>query len=191
MLAMAVMLCAGSAMAVGADHIGIYSDNVNMNQCSLQAASFVIYDVYVVHKFAATNHGGAKGSQFKVVNNTTMTNTGAAPIAPFLQIGAWNTDWTLAYAVCQNSDAFPIAKLSFGFFSPPPAQIPPCAPLLIVPAPSAISGQVESIDCNDVSAVATGGSFHFQPDASCAACDEPTQVPTHTSTWGAIKSLYR
>jgi hypothetical protein len=187
MLAMAVMLCAGSAMAV--DHIGVYSDNVNMDQCYLSnplPAFPNVITLYIVHKFADL-HGGTSGSQFKVVDGSGLFFNGAAAIAPFLTIGNYNTDWTIAYASCKNVGALPIATLSY-FATAVPAA---CAQILIAPAPSAISGQIEAIDCNDVSAIATGGSFHFSPDGSCSDCDEPHPNAAKTSTWGNIKSLYR
>lgn len=191
MIAMALMLCAGSVMAApGADHIGLYTDNVNMNQCYLNNPLPAFPNqvaLYVVHKFALTVHGGAKGSQFFIKDNSGFISPAATPIAPFLPIGGPFTDWTLAYASCIATDAFAIATYT-AYATAVPS---PCQTIQILPAPSAGSGQVESIDCNDVSATATGGTFHFSPDASCTACDEPNQVPVEKSTWGKVKSLYR
>lgn len=55
----------------------------------------------------------------------------------------------------------------------------------VVPSPSAPSGTIEFVDCNDTLVIGYGGTLVFNPDDNyCAG------VPVESTTWGKVKSLY-
>ncbi len=181
LIAMAITLCAGAAMA---DHLGIYTDQV-ATACTFSGpypAAPATVDLYVVHRFSA----GAKGSDFKVVDASGLIPASQTLLGTpqYLALGAWNTGWVIGYAFCYNGD-IPVAKLSFYAFAPPAD----CASISIAADPNAAQGEPLAIDCSDAENIATGGVFHFNPNGTCTDCGEPNA--TQESTWGKVKALYR
>ncbi len=184
MLAMAVMLCAGAASA---DHIGLYTDQTGLTgNCTATPTPGGPYAVYVVHKL---NVNGTKGSRFKVTGlNPAPAGTfytGYAMLNGFININGPDIGISCAYGFCDAAQDFGVLQLNFFVTGVAPA----CSGLAIVPDPAEPSGQIVYADCLDVAFPATGGTFFFSADGTCAGCDEPNAV--ETSTWGKVKSLYR
>lgn len=183
LIAMAITLCAGVAMA---DHIGIYTDEV-ATACTLDnplPAFPSTVDLYIVHRFSA----GATGSDFKVLDNSGLLPASQTLLGTpqYIGIGSWTNGIVIGYAFCYTGD-IPVMKLSF--YATAPAAT--CASLSVVADPNVAQGEVLAVDCNNAEQIATGGTFHFAPDSSpeCNDCGEPT--PVKQSTWGQIKALYR
>jgi hypothetical protein len=179
LIAMAITLCAGAAMA---DHIGIYTDVV-ATSCTLSSVlPFpTVNHVYVVHRFTA----GAKGSSWKVIDASGLIAASNTLLGTpqYLKIGEWNTGIIVGYAFCYFGDV-PVMDLGFYAIGTPAV----CASLTVVANPNQLQGEVVAIDCNDAEHVATGGVFHFNPNDTCLDCGE---VATKQSTWGNVKALYR
>jgi hypothetical protein len=184
MLAMALTLCAGGAFA---DHIGLYTDQTGLvGNCTSTPAAGAPYAVYVVHKL---NVGGTKGSRFKVTGlNPAPAGTfytGYSMLNGFININGPDIGISCAYGFCDGAQDFGVLALNF-FVT---GAIPACAELSIVPDPAEPSGTVVVADCQDVVHAATGGTFFFSANGTCAGCGEPNAV--EQSTWGKVKSLYR
>ncbi len=183
MMAMALTLCAGAASA---DHFGLYSDLAGTS-CVLAAppAGPPGFGVYVIHKFNA----GGGASQFKVIDTTGFFATSQSTIAG-LQLGTWNTDWSIAYGnACLTGD-LNIATLNFLYFGSPLS----CGNLLeIAPAPtSPVPGAISLVACDGSFEAATGGRMYFGPQGN--TCVAPTGCDpnaTAETTWGGVKALYR
>lgn len=184
LMTLALTMCAGVAMA---DHLGIYSDQGGVS-CALTTLVTPPGNnaLYIVHKFNA----GSTASQFKVMDTSTLFPT--TQMTPYLAIGTWNTDQSLAYGGCVVGDHV-IMTLNFLFFGFP---VPTCANTLeIVPAPtSPIGGAIALVDCAVPSGnleTATGGRAYVGPGSNnCpGGCNEPSA--TSQTTWGGIKALYR
>jgi len=172
------------ASVVLADHIGVYEDQGGTNCVKTQFAAFPTPNpVYIVHKF----NPGATAAQFKV--NDTSGFIAASQVTPYLMLGTWNVDVSLAYGGCVVGDHV-LMTLNFYVLAAPTS----CAPgLEIVPAPtSPVPGSIALVDCAVPSGnlkTATGGRMAFF--AGCIdplACNPTAAVST---TWGGIKALYR
>lgn len=181
LMTLALMVCAMPALA---DHIGTYADVAGTSCVMTQFAPFPTpNNMYIVHKF----NPGSTASQFKV--NDTTGFIASSQVTPYLSIGTWNVDLSLAYGGCVVGDHL-LMTLSF-FVVTPPAT---CGGTLdIVPAPtSPVPGAVALVDCATPSGnlkTATGGRMFF-----VAGCIDPSACnPTGTlnTTWGGIKALYR
>jgi hypothetical protein len=184
MMTLALTLCAGAAMA---DHMGAYSD-VQGASCALSvlATPPANNTAYVIHKF----NTGTTAAQFKVVDTSTLFPT--TQTTPYLSIGTWNVDLSLAYGACIIGDHV-ILTCNFLWFGTP---ITGCANTLqLVPAPSSpIPGSIAFVDCAQPSGnleTGTGGTlFVGQTSPTCptGGCDPNA---TASTTWGGVKALYR
>jgi hypothetical protein len=183
-ITVALTLCAGAAFA---DHIGIYAD-AGGTSCAL--TNLVVPPgnnaLYVIHKF----NGGSTASQFKVNDLSTLFAT--SQVTPYLSIGTWNTDLSLAYGGCVIGDHV-LVTLNFLWFG---TALTCQNTLEIVPAPtSPIPGAVALVDCAQPSGnleSATGGRAYV--GAGSDNCVDPTGCdpsPVAETTWGGIKALYR
>jgi hypothetical protein len=167
-----------------ADHIGIYQDMGGTN-CIM--TSFVPFPgtnaMYIVHKF----NPGCTASQFKVNDLSGMIP--ASQTTPFLSLGTWNTDLSLAYGGCVEGDVV-LMTLNFYVTAPPTT----CQQTLeIVPAPtSAVPDAIALVDCAQPSGnlkTATGGTMYFTN--GCVDPSACNPVAAKSTTWGGIKALYR
>jgi hypothetical protein len=182
LMTLALMMVASVALA---DHIGVYADQAGTD-CDLNTLSFPPTNntLYIVHKFNA----GSTASQFKVTDTSGLFAT--TQTTPYLSIGTWNTDLSLAYGGCVIGDHV-LMTLNFLFFGSP---APTCANTLeIGPAPtSPIPGSVALVDCatpsGNLEPVTAGRAY------VTGGCIDPANCnPTGTAskTWGGIKALYR
>lgn len=183
MMTLALTLCASAALA---DHIGIYADNAGTGCALLVLQPFPAQNsFYVIHKF----NPGSTASQFKVNDTTGLLHASAT--SPFLTIGDFYTDMSIAYGGCVLNDIV-VGQLNFYLLG----AIPTCSQnLQVVPAPtSAVPGAIAIVDCASPSGnlkTATGGSAFAGPgsDTCPGGCNEPNA--TSAATWGSIKALYR
>lgn len=181
MMALALTMCASAASA---DHIGVYGD-AEGNTCWLASLATPPAQnaFYVVHKL----NTGSTASQFKV--NDTSGLIAASQNTPYLSIGTWNTDLSLAYGGCVIGNHV-LITLNFFFFG----GAPTCGNTLqIVPAPTTpVPGSVAIVDCAQPSGnlePATAGTGYLL--TNCVTQGECDPNATASTTWGQIKSLYR
>lgn len=183
LMTLALTMCAGAAMA---DHLGIYADQGGVS-CALTTLVPPPGNnaLYIVHKFNA----GATASQFKVTDASSLFPT--TQTTPYLALGAWNSDQSLAYGGCVVGDHV-IMTLNFLWFGTPVT----CANTMeVTPAPtSPVPGAIAIVDCGQPSGsleTATGGRAYVGPGSNnCpGGCNEPSA--TSSTTWGGIKALYR
>lgn len=181
LMTLALTLCASAALA---DHIGVYQDQGGTNCVMTQFVPFPATNaMYIVHKF----NPGATAAQFKVADTSGMIP--ASQTTPFLALGTWNTDLSLAYGGCLIGDVV-LMTLNF-YVTAPPAT---CAQTLeIVPAPTTpVPGSIALVDCATPSGnlkPASGGRMFF-----VNGCVDPSAcnpVGVSSTTWGGIKALYR
>jgi hypothetical protein len=183
MLAMALTLCAGTASA---DHFGIYTANDGLD-CALEVVpTGVPFGVHVIHKFNA----GAGAAQFRVVDTTGFLALNQTTIAG-LALGAWNTDWSIAYgAACLQGDLL-IATLNF--LSLGGVVSCPANGLSLLDAPtSPVPGSIALVNCGGDFETGSGGTLWV--GANAQTCVSPTGCdPSAVSqtTWGGVKALYR
>lgn len=181
LMALALTVCAMPALA---DHIGVYQDTGGTNCVMTQFLPFPTPNsMYIVHKF----NPGSTASQWKV--NDTSGFIAASQTTPYLALGTWNIDQSLAYGGCVVGDHV-LMTLNFFVVAPPGS----CAPgLEIVPAPtSPLPGEVALVDCASPSGnlkPATGGRMYFFNGCVDPSACNPTGVSN--KTWGGIKALYR
>jgi hypothetical protein len=183
LMTLALMMCAGAAMA---DHIGIYADTDGLS-CALTTLVSPPGNnaFYVIHKL----NPGATAAQFKITDATAGALFATTQTTPYLALGTWNTDWSLAYGGCIIGQHV-LATLNFLWFGQPLT----CNQTLSVdPAPtSPVPGAIALVDCANPANLksASGGRAFAGPgnDQCPAGCGE---VATETTTWGSVKALYR
>jgi len=198
-LALAVVMSASVVYAQPGGVIGLYSDPAYCSCDLTPDVAYATYNVYVVHYLAAN----ARASQWKLTNNITgaLLNEGPANWGTNLILGDLHAGVTVTYVGCK---ALPwlVATIPYFYYGTPGTD-PTCTySLFIEPDPGSASGQVESLDCDGVTQIATGLSLTFFGDpvmcpcsfANCRACAAGNQsciVGTEQTSWSKIKSLYR
>jgi hypothetical protein len=177
----AVALVCTIAAPSFADNISVYGDAAG-NQCFLSGlvSPPAQNAFYIVHKLNA----GSTAAQFKVTDTSGLF--AASQNTPYLSIGTWNTDLSLAYGGCVIGNHV-VMTLNFFWFG----GAPNCnQKLTIDPAPaSPIPGSIALVDCALPSGnleAATGGSGYMSP-----ACAGQCAVATQSTTWGSVKALYK
>jgi hypothetical protein len=169
-----VLLPAVFAASVEAeDHIGIYGD-ASGSTCELTLRTPGPVSSYVVHKFADR---GTTGSRWKVSDTSTLTATSAS--SPFTFFGDPYTDLSVGYGGCRTG-VFHIMTLTHVWSGQPVS----CGRLTVGPPPG--STTVMTTDCDYALQSANGGTFYFD-SGNYWCCPEPTE----TTSWGAVKALYR
>ena len=171
--------------AAQADDISVYADQFGqdcvLNTLVLPPGS---NSTYIVHKFNA----GSTAAQFKV--NDTSGLFATTQTTPYLALGTWNTDLSLAYGGCVTGDHV-LMTLNFLWFGEPTT----CENMLIVvPSPtSPVPGEVAVARCGDPIVVvgATGGHAYVGPESDTCPCLCQCPHPVHETTWGGVKALYR
>lgn len=175
----AVLMVATSAAAQVGD-ISIYSDGAGLS-CNITDASPSLLSLFVIHKHTV----GATASQFGVslTGGSTMTFTGATAASGMLLLGTPPTDISIAYGGCVAGD-FLIANVTYFGGGSSPA----CSGIRFDASPfSPIAGEVALVECDfeTVSVVPTGQAI-INPDVTCQC-----STAVNTTTWGAVKALYR
>ena len=138
---------------------------------------------YVIHKFSV----GRVASQFRIDDATGLTPF--AQTSPFLPVGTWNVDLSIAYGECLVG-SFIVMTLDFLWLGTPlPTN---CNHLIeVLPAPtSPLPGNIVIVDCaqpvGNVYAATGNYSVYGSP-----FCGPYCTVATEESTWGSVKALYR
>jgi hypothetical protein len=177
LLTLAIVMSASLAFAQGGN-VGLYSDSPGYSDCNLNETLGAINAVYVVHDMAPTGNT----AQFKIVNTwgalqSTITWNGLSLGDPFTGI-------VVSYVGCKPLP-YLVGTMNFIPLSP----TPPCtATLQVVADPSVVSGSVETVDCNIVVHVATGGTLTINGNSTDCPC---MIVGTETSNWSKVKALYQ
>jgi hypothetical protein len=145
---------------------------------------------YVIHKLNA----GSTASQFKVLDKSGLFPT--TQQTPYLALGTWNTDLSLAYGGCVIGEHV-LMTLNFLWFGEPMTG---CTHTLdVVAAPtSPIPGSIAVVDCavpfGNIVVGYGGWSFYVRSDSQTCfqgcGCDD-FHTPVDAATWGSVKALYR
>ena len=171
LIAFMLMLSASMAFAQ-AGSVGVFAD-AGATNCNFADAGGLV-QVQIVH----VNVPCATASQFKL----------EAP-AGWVHLGdTWNFQTVIGSSIAGVSVAYgaDLAGLvvlgSVNFFG---ASLPACTLFGIVADPTALSGEIEAVDCDTFKVFPTGGSGIVNPDVDCN-CTTPVQE----TTWGGVKALY-
>lgn len=187
MKALRLFACALSCMTVlssasYADSIGLFSDATS-GICAAEAAVGLPLNVYVIH----FSPNGATGSAWRVDNSSAMVELGSS--CNELSItGDPYTGISLGYGSCM-SGTFVLCTLTF--LKVTTGVIPGCYQLNVLPYPG--EQTVTTVDCSQAAQAAAGGFFTFDwvenvtSGLNCWDCTTAAQ----SSTWGAVKALYR
>jgi hypothetical protein len=164
LLTICALMIAGVAMA---DHIGVYYD-ASGSSCNLGPAGFNT-TATLIHKFTL----GATGSRFRVTFPAGSTFFGFN--TPYSGVGDFLTDYQLAYGQCQLGTVLLgtiVAILTEG---------------IVAVTPPAGWTHIDAVNCSYEYAFATAGDAYVGPIPGpwCGA------VAVQSSTWGAVKALYR
>ncbi len=177
-IAIAAVVCL-STLPAHADHIGIYPEQVATVCVGPPPAPFTNASVYVVHQFST----GSTGSGWSVgVDLNGLVYVGSACISNPL-IGDPINGAHFSYGGCLSAP-ITVCRIDFLYASPQP--VAGCYHLQVEPYPGDTAVQV--FDCADNAHDATGGYFSFE--LSVIFCDD-CAVAVETTTWGAVKALYR
>jgi hypothetical protein len=189
-----VLLCAAPASAQYGGLIGLYSDPGYID-CNLAEQVDAPNTVYVVH----TNAAEAAASQFRVDLHWNAPFVGA-DYQDNVKVGDIFAGVAVAYEGCQALPHLIVALNFFTSFS----STPPCIAMEVVPDPNAepfVGTEIVAIDCSRNALIGNGGILCVNLPTCCIAstgspgssgvlpwCDT---VPVETTTWGAVKALYR
>lgn len=173
------VLCAGPVFGqVG--YIQLTTDPVVV-ECNYTDLNPQVVQIYVVHKSTP----GASSSRWMLQPGGGFT---CIFMGEFIQISAYSgstqTGFRAMYTGCQPSDIL-IAIVEYYCLG----TCPSCAFLAVVADPTAPSGQIEIVDCEETT--------HFVPGSSIImndyfnTCGDCTPTPTEATSWGRVKTLYR
>jgi hypothetical protein len=170
------------AVPAAATQIGIY-DSPAAGSCSLNRfESDHLVSVYIIE----TQSTGSTGASFRVDADLPglMTDIGWSWLDGIC-VGDCNPyEGASVERACSTED-WVMCRLDF--LSDLVTREPSCNHLRIVGFPS---DDVLVYDCNDQGLSVTGGHFSFTDGMTvCDDCSSP--LPTHATTWGALKALYR
>lgn len=176
-LAFALSCVVALSTSVRADMISLYRDEAS-GICAAPTQAFVPLTVYVIH----SSLGGSTGSAWRVDNTSTMIAV-SSDCGTLSFTGDPFTGISLAYGSCMTG-SFLICQLTY--LNTTADAIPGCNQLNVMPYPAQLT--VMTIDCDQDAHAAGGGFFSFDPLTDwCWDCAGATE----TSTWGAVKALYR
>jgi hypothetical protein len=187
LLAFGLVVWAGGARA---DEFRLATD-IHFYECALvNLAPFPERNtLYVFQQY----NGGSTASQFKVDDTSGLVFFSAT--SPYLLLGAWNTDMSIAYGGCVVGSHV-VLTLEFLWFGVP---ITGCDNrLVVVPAPtSPLPGEIAIVGCGGPPwTLRTGWGRPTFVGADAITCDLVGSccscvVPVHQATWGSVKALYR
>jgi hypothetical protein len=178
-----------AAAPASADHIGLYADPNGLSCVAPLLPAPTLNVVYAINE----NGTGTTGSKWRISHDVSLVSvsfTLTNPYLPIVPIGDPLTfGTTVWYLVCRASP-YVIGQVGFLYFGGPVAG---CDHLRVEAHQGdpwyAAEATVVVADCADVKQVATGGRFSFDATGACDSCGGP--LPVQSTTWGAVKSLYR
>ncbi len=166
------------AIPASADHIALRAFPDSPICVGLPPDPFVPVSYYVIHQFSP----GAIGSRWKVINSVGLVSLGrlcggvGIPDDPANGV-------SVGYGSCMVG-SFVACRLDYLRTDPTP--ITGCYHLRV--EPYGADATVVVTDCASVDKSASGGYFSFEmPVIFCDDC----AVAAESSTWGAVKALYR
>lgn len=167
-----MLVLSASMVFAQAGSIGVFAD-AGATNCNFADAGGLV-QVNIVH----VNSPGATASQFKLATPAGWVHLGDTWNFATV-IGSSIAGVSVAYGTCLAS---PVALGAVNFFG---ASVTACTLFGIVADPSALSGEIEAVDCASFKVFPTGGSGIVNPDVDCN-CTTPVQE----TTWGGVKALY-
>jgi hypothetical protein len=174
------------AVAAGSPgSIGLFAD-VDATDCNIVNLGGGLITIHMIH----VHHDGATAAMFKIVDGGTGWFPGAytKPTA-MTTIGAPLDGISIGYGVpCATAPTYLGEQAFFAA-----AAAPDCTYLSVVPHPEALTGKIEGVDCAQTKTFPTGGQAIVNPtvDCDCGGCPPPPPNPVESTTWGAIKAMYR
>jgi hypothetical protein len=184
-LIMFVMLVSLFSSTAIADHISVFADPVGV-QCTLSnpVPPPGTNAFYIIHQF----NNGSTASQFRVNDTTGLFP--ASQITPYLALGTWDTDLSLAYGDCIVGPHV-LMTLNFFWFGVPPVGCNNTLEIVAAPT-SPLPGQIALVDCSQPFGLiepASGGRAFFALSQECGP--ECIKLATEETTWGRVKALYQ
>ncbi len=180
-----ILLIFGVTRPGHAEFIGVFNDT---NGCKCEMFDKVpgLMTIAVLH----VNTPGATGSRFAAPQSACMALTWLSDTHVFPgTTGNSQTGISIDYGQCRTGtfQVLTINYLAEGF-------IADCCYYYVLPDPSASSGRVEAVDCNNETVFNSGWAGVINHTAECG-CNlvEPWCYPVavESSTWGKIKALYK
>jgi hypothetical protein len=170
-----VIVCSASMAFAQAGSIGIFADAGGASCNFVDAAGLV--QVHFYHLNAS-----ATASQWKLdVSAAGWSHLGDMINYPTV-IGTSVAGISIGYGGCV---AAPNNLGMANFFGSAAAA---CTMIKIVPDPTALSGDIEAVDCGTpaLKVFPTGGAGIINADGTCQC-----NVPVEETTWGGVKALYQ
>lgn len=180
-----LLLCTGVLVLAGpafgqVGYIQLSTDPVGV-ECNYTDLNSGVVQVYAIHKSTP----GVTQSRWMVQGGGGFT---CLFMGEFIQISAYSgttqTGLRVVYPGCQPSDIL-VAIIEYFCLG----TCPSCAFLAVVPDPTAPSGQIEVVDCQDMT--------HFVPASMIivndfqGTCGDCVPSATEPASWGRVKTLYR
>jgi hypothetical protein len=165
--------------------VGIFSDTRGCPCEVTDRGGIAILTVTVLHVDALS---GARGSRFSAVRPGCFAASFLSETSPFQTIGNSQVGIAIDYGRCLTGTfrLLTITYLAYG-------TTPDCCIYAVHPDPTAPSGRIEAVDCNDQIAFLPEWVEIINSNVTCQCTAGPDYcypVPTETSTWGRVKSLY-
>lgn len=183
-IAICVMALSASvpALAQPGGVVGIYTDATGTGECSLVESIGSLMSVWVVH----TSGPDIQGARFRVSTNWTATYINADyPVLYLVEPDLFGGDY-FGTGGCQSAPVW-LAQLNYMTFVP----TPPCgAEFHVLPDPDASSGEIEVLDCDGNTLVASAGDSWVTVNAD-ETCPCVAPISAQEETWSRIKALYR
>jgi len=160
--------------------VGIYEDQAG-NDCNIiDTGAVQVITLWVVH----TDPDGSVGIEFRAPKPSCLPGwvylSDQLPCC-YVSIGNSQTGLGVGYQACM-SGTFVVVGMQF-FIS---GGVPPCCYYGIFPHPNSLSGNIESVECDNTTispVIGRSATINGYNICECSLAAEP-------KTWGAIKALY-
>jgi hypothetical protein len=177
MIAFGLLAVLAGAAGAQAGAVGLFKDPAG-TICSLEDRSPGIVPFYVVH----IGTGGATACQYAApkpncLAATFLSDTNMFPVT----IGNSQSGVSIGYGTCRSGS---IHVQTISYFTQ--GLTPACCRYYVIPDPNAVSGTIDTVDCNSTIVAASTIRTVINATTACP-CGEPT---AEESTWGQVKTLY-
>ena len=175
------MCCSNIVSAQRPGYIALSGSSSPHRSCEFSDRGGLIA-VYVFHYFTE----GSTSSKWKLdIGETGWTHLGEH--ASFADVeGTALSGISISYGACLEG-TFQIMLINFWG-----ANADPCTRIRTMPSPTAVSGYIETTDCDGVTRYPGGGISMVNENAMCGGipCFD-YNAPARSYTWGRVKALYR